>query len=343
MELSGIFEIMSATITALLGTALCQASQLAEMKEITSLLTRAAHGKALSISLQGGALLIDQNPVNLNWPGAEQIIATLRSCGIQHLTIPAGLLPDGWQTLANKLRGESDPGFVNLHNDLSASIPLIELRIGEVQVHQPISGEDIAQESLPIISVPLQLSVELSQLRQRGRAAIAAGNPTGLAEVLLRLAELKQNGAPGQTARIRGEREALISSVTLKWLLAAAAQPQTAPVIGNALISLGADISEPMLAEIGARKRPSEKETLISILTQVPDCQARVISALRSSALVIRQGAAVTAGRMRLAGAVPALAYLLRHTDSETRTVAWYALSEIGTPDAIAALNPERR
>jgi hypothetical protein len=356
---------MPATLTALLGVAIHGARRAqvdpTELQRAAAMLVTAAGARRLDWEVQSGGLFLNGIPIASDSPGADLVTDALTSHGAAELRMPAALSAAQWTDLAGILGAASGiyptpdhvqaaivgivPGASFTANE--AGITLTE---GVEEARHDIPGalsfvEGIDAIDPAVVSTAAEradLSDLLDPLLDEGRAAVADRDYPRLAKALLGLHEIANRGDAAVAAIITRERRRVVPAAAVETMVRLLPRVGVGSPIALSVMRLGREGAE-AIADVLATDPPrADRRILLEVMTRIDRAPDVLAAALSSSRTPLVRDAVETLGRMGIAGAVPAIAALLKDADQDVRAAAWHALETIGTPEAMDALRHRR-
>ncbi|HEX3926544.1 MAG TPA: HEAT repeat domain-containing protein [Gemmatimonadales bacterium] len=352
------------SFTALLAVAVHQVraaiADPAELEEAVGMLTTAAASTPLAWELTDDHLRLNGVPMPSGGPGTEALMRAFREHRTTRLVLPAGLTARQWRDVAELYASAPDlyASADQLRDALRASVPdavvtaalpttdTVDLRDAMFEIpglttagatpSDPVLGPD------PAAAERAEHSTRLDPLVVAAEAARARGDQAALAHALLGMHQLEVHADNGRRALIGRERRRVAPPEVLDTMVRALANPAAPVVIARAAATIGRDGAEALLRALDATTVPHERRTYADALTRARDGDEVVLQALQSPRSHLVSAAAEIIGRRQMTYAIPALGQLLRHREAEVRTAAWRALEQIGTREALEAMQSGR-
>lgn len=350
---------MSVHLTALFAAALHQTRAIdadpVGTDRALDLLLLATAGEAVVFELDGDRLLVNDVPMSGDAPGALLVRTALLEHDTSVLRLPAHLTTRQWGEVAELFA--SAPGLFpsadHVRDSLSSSAPGATL----VAYGRPAMSDELraalfdipgaATDNMPSDATSAvmsrgadraELSKRLDPLLQEGFAAVEAQAWERTAEVLLSLRELEDASDIASRTIIARERRRVAPTHILDILVRLLPRPETPPIIKRALFALGHDGAHALIEALNGAPGRAERRVYIDVLAVAPNAEEAILTAMMSHRTALAHDAAEVAGRRRMVRAVPQLSMMLKHSDQEVRSGAWHALEEIGTREALEAL-----
>jgi HEAT repeats len=355
---------MPIPLTALFATAIHQVrSEVADPSELgdsLDLLMQAARGQAVQYEVIGDQLRVNATPVPASAPGAQLLVESLLQHHTARLELPAGLGRREWHDIAELYA--SAPGLYQsideLRDAIRASVPEAvvagPMSAGAIDLREAVfelpglstsrpSGERPAVTVDEAAAAHAAVMVQLDPVLARAQRARGEENYPEFAGTLLEIRELEGRSGPEHRALISHERRRLTPPEVLDQLARLMTAPNAPPVIEEAVFAMGRDGTEALLRALSGTSRTQERRIYMDALVRVRDGSDAILKALTGARISLVRDATEVAGRRRMVEAVPALTQLMRHREQEVRTAVWYALEQIGTPEAVEALRHGRQ
>ncbi len=354
---------MATSITALFATAVHQVrSEVADPSELeraVDLLARAAGNEPVTCEVVGNRLRVNNAPIPPDSPGAALLFDALRHHHTSRLELPAALSPRQWHDVAELYASAAGvyPGIDQFRDALRASVPAavvaappaegsVDLR--EAMFELPGLRTSAAAGDAPDLApdhsaeARSSLAEHLDQFVAAAHQAAATRDYPALARAIVDICALESAEDQDHRAMISLERRRCATPEILDAMVRLLVDPRTPVVVQEAVLAVGRDGTEALLRALSGAGRPQDRRVYIDLLVHARSGEDAIQGALTSARAALVRDVTEVAGRRQMAQAVPALTQLLRHREPEVRTAAWHALEQIGTREAVAALNAGR-
>lgn len=351
---------MPTTLTALFATALHEARVAAGeplgIQRAAGLLVTAAGARRIEWRLDGSELTVNGLPIRAEAPGARLVSRALQEHLTRRLALPAGLGASQWVDLASLYAAAPGiyptadhmraailgivPGATFEHSadriDADAEVVEAGSAMGLSAFTDMMRGGDPALVSRE--TDRSALSARIDPLIDAARTASARADWLRVAELLVELDQVAQEGDSATEAIVSRERQRLMPITAIEHLVGELPSAGASSVVMQALVTLGRDGADAIF-ELLAMEPPRARHRLyLQVLEAIRGGDDAIISALGSEQDTVARDAATVVGRRRMERAVPVLGALLRHHAEEVRTAAWRALEDIGSPEAMALI-----
>lgn len=352
-------EVQAVPLTALLAAAIYQArAGLAEpdaLERTVELLTVAAGRLSVRLEHQDGGVMVNGSPISGDAPGAAVLSGALADHHTVRLVVPPISIAQ-WYVVIEAYA--TPPGVYesvdDLRDALRATVPDLMIS-GAGAGDEGIDLRDalfelpglraVSNNPAPAETPPDPRQAQINALDAQLNPAIATATRargqrdyTTLAQALLDLAALENSLPDDLRAIVSRERRRVVDPDTLEEMARTMGRSENSRLLARALAATGRDGGSALIVALAGAKAPAERRLYVDALVDCRDCEEAVIAALGHVHVVVVRDAAEVASRKRIARAVPLLAQLLKHRESDIRTSAWHALENIGTREARRAL-----
>jgi hypothetical protein len=321
-------------------------------------------GKALKITAEREALLLDHERVSLNVPGAMLLNEQLLLHGIAALELPGTLAESDLLRVIAVVA--AFPGTYGRYEDVVAALGGTAERVGltptgeDQQVYrlsgggrmstgtqqlelQRVDAEEISGEA-PVADAEAAELYEsatgparpgLGAILAHGREAAAQQDWNRLLDAALLLVEAEDLAPSERTGRTyRLELKRLVSLEHLENLARLAHGERRLEVIGL-LRRFGAAGTETLVELLVQSPNLGERRSYYTAITQMRAGAEAIFGRLDDPLWYVARNAAELCGDMEIEDAVPALGRQIQHEDERVRKSVAGALARIGTPLAL--------
>lgn len=351
---------MPTTLTALFATALHEARVAAGeplgIQRAAGLLVTAAGARRIEWRFEDGDLIVNGLPLRADAPGVPHLVQAFREHLTRRLALPAGLWASQWVDLANLYAAA--PGLYPTAEHMRAAIldiipgaafdhsaDRIDADAQVLEAGGPMglsSFTDVMRGGEPSLVSPgtdrSALSARIGPLIDAARAASARADWLRVAELLVELDQVAQEGDSATEAIVSRERQRLMPITAIEHLVGELSSAGASSVVMQALATLGRDGADAIFELLAREPSRARHRLYLQVLEAIRGGDEAIIGALGSEQDAVARDAATVVGRRRMERAVPVLGALLRHHAEEVRTSAWRALEDIGNAEAMALI-----
>jgi hypothetical protein len=346
--------------TALLGTLLhlvrSGTDDPQDLQHAAALLARANFGATTSCELRDDDLVVNEAPIARAVPGATLVRTALREHGVRRLHFPSGMTWETWlgvvQVLASPVGLYTSPREVELA--LAAVVPGVEfmpadampmadeIRIALADVPgapgSTLHRRDVDPSLASATADRATLSSVLDPLVTAAAAAVERKDYEALAHALLQIEELESTLDDGARMIVQGDRRRAVPLPVLERLVRELPSFGAGSAAARAVDHLGRDGVTALLDVLDETTDKAARRLYLDLLVRSRGGDDLIARGLDAAIPSVQRDAADILGRRGTTSAVPALARLLRHDSEDVRTAVWRALEQIGTPEALKAL-----
>ncbi len=337
---------MSITLSGILAAAIYDAAHGERERAIpgvvraVDLLARVTGGAAVVlVSAPEGRLAVNGEEVRADAPGAGIILAAMVAHDIAELRLPAGLFVPQWESVAALLATSPElwtapDGMAEAMRQAVPGVTLVR-RAGSAVIgsHKMPERSDAATGTG---------TDELRTVVRAASQAVSNGDWVSLDAAIVQLEEIAASSGKHLRPIITDERNRLFTPSVLADLVREMATDGATSPAGRALARTGEPGIQTVIERLATGPARAARRACMDWLVSSPDATPALFHALSQPGTTLLRDVAEVVGRRGSDGAVGLLAPLLSHDNEEVRAAAWRALEDIGTPAAIAALQPRR-
>lgn len=320
------------------------------------LLARAAGEDPASWELDGDDLLVNGIPLPPGAPGVPTLRTALRHHRVTRLVVPAELRTPQWADLATILAAA--PGVYDTPDKLAHAVQAAIPGAMVVPTIDAIAGEDLRDATLEVYESPewraddpggdpmlldrgtdrSALSATLDPMLHQGTDAAQRSDWEGLVAVMAQLDELMARSDEATRSIILQERRRMVPPSVLGQMVRQLPNAGLGSPVARAVIAAGRNGADALLEALADQPTRFAHRVYMEALVEAHDADQLLLRMLNTKSTAMLRDVIDVIGRRAMVAAVPELARLLRHADADVRTTAWHALEQIGTPEALAAL-----
>lgn len=352
---------MPTTLTALLAAVVHDAraatanADTVGLDRAALLLVNAAGGQSVRLEREVDRLVVNGLPMAADAPGATLLARAMQEHGTIRIEFPVSMRASDWAAIGQlyaaspalyptndhfraALEGAAE-GVV-VHEEEGFGI-VIDDRTDWMQPSAP-SAEKPATKVTSSVGERAGLSLQLDPLINEAHAAVSRRDWFAIADVVIRMHALETSDQDGSRAILMRECRRVVPEMARAAIARLIATGGTPPTVVEAMRLLGQDGANALIDAIAADPIRTERRALLGVLARIDGIDTLIVDTILSPSADLARDMADLAGRRRIDKAVDNLARQLRHGDESVRTAAWRALEEIGTVEALEALNRGR-
>ncbi len=326
------------------------------LNESLALLAHSVGDSELRFETVDNRLLVNGVQLAPDAPGSAAVRVSLSNHHTFRLVLPPSLSSAQWQAVIELYASTAGlyPTLDDVRDVLRATVPDVIV----AGASAPAGGVDLREAlfELPGLRAASNAMTPLVQPRDPQETEHAARRAqhdgllaqiqlaqrrrdhAGFARTLLELIDVEHQSEEDFRDTLVRERRRVVTGDALGDAAHDMARSGDGPLLARALAATGRDGAEALITALQSAATPAQRRLYIDALTACRDCDEAVLGALNASLPQLNADAAEIAGRKRMAAAVPLLAQLLKHRQTDVRTAAWHALEQIGTREAVHAL-----
>lgn len=354
-------RIMPTALTALLAAVIHDARAAAAdadregLDEAATLLAAAAGGGPIILECDAGRLVVNGLLVAEDAPGSALVANALHLHGTRRLEVPATLSASEWAAIGVLYAASPAlyPTAGHFRAAVLGEVPAVVVKEEEgfeivlddrttwMEPPAPAEEESTANVTSPV-GERAGLSLKLDPLVVEAHAAFSSRDWFALADVVVRMHALETQEHDGSRAILIRECRRVVPEMARAAMVKILATGGAPPTVSEAIRLLGQDGANALLDALAANPPRAERRALLESFTRIDGIDALIVDAIRSPAPELARDMAELAGQRHLEAAVGNLGHQLRNSEESVRTAAWRALENIGTVEALAALNRGR-
>lgn len=352
---------MPTTLTALLAAVVHDAraatatADTEGLDQAASLLVLAAGGQAVRLEREIDRLVVNGLPMAVDAPGATLLARAMQQHGTLRIEFPASMRAVDWAAIGQlyaaspalyptndhfraALEGAADGVVVREEEGFGI---VIDDRTDWMEPSAAASDKPVTDVTSSV-GERAGLSLLLDPLINEAHDAVSKRDWFAIADVVIRMHALETSDHDGSRAILNRECRRVVPEMARGGLVRLIAAGDPPAQVVEAVRLLGHDGANALIDAIAADPTRTERRALLDVLNRIDGIDGLIIDAILSPSAGLARDMADLAGRRRIDKAVDHLSRQLRHTDESVRTAAWRALEEIGTVEALEALNRGR-